>query len=189
MTRILVLYGTTDGHTAKIAWALGETLRANGAAADVVEAHEAGTTAPSASYDGVIVAASVHVGGYQKAVTQWLRKHANELREKPVAFVSVCLGVLQNDPKVHAELQSILEKFYQRSEWRPNETKIVAGALPYSRYGWLKRWVMRRIARRAGVETDPRRDYEFTDWKDLERFAVDFLGRVRHAEQAGARAA
>jgi menaquinone-dependent protoporphyrinogen IX oxidase len=36
MTRILILYGTTDGHTAKIARRLSDTLRSRGADTDVV---------------------------------------------------------------------------------------------------------------------------------------------------------
>ena len=35
MTRILVVYATTDGHTAKIAGAVADTLRVHGAAVDV----------------------------------------------------------------------------------------------------------------------------------------------------------
>jgi len=41
MTRILVVYATTDGHTAKIAAAVANTLRARGATVDV---HEIGRT-------------------------------------------------------------------------------------------------------------------------------------------------
>lgn len=40
MTRVLVVYGTTDGHTAKIAAAIANTLRVHAALVDV---HQAGT--------------------------------------------------------------------------------------------------------------------------------------------------
>jgi menaquinone-dependent protoporphyrinogen oxidase len=52
--------------------------------------------------------------------------------------------------------------------------KLVAGALPYTRYGWLKRAVMKRIVKRAGGSTDVSRDHEYTDWTDLWDFAVAF---------------
>jgi menaquinone-dependent protoporphyrinogen oxidase len=54
-------------------------------------------------------------------------------------------------------------------------TKMVAGALLFTKYGWLKRRIMRHMARKAGMETDIRRDYEFTNWADLEVFAKGFL--------------
>ena len=54
-------------------------------------------------------------------------------------------------------------------------TKVVAGALPFTKYGWLKRLVMLRIARKQlGTDLDTRRDYEYTDWKDVRAFARDF---------------
>ena len=74
MTRILVVYGTTDGHTAKVAAAIADTLRAGGALVDV---HQVGRThcLPDA-YDGVIVASPVRAGKYLKSVRRWVRAHA-----------------------------------------------------------------------------------------------------------------
>src|SRR5687768_15843429 len=98
MARILVIYGTTEGHTAMIATAIGNTAIARGCEADVIQA---GTIDPRpADYDGVIVAASVHRGHYQSAVARWIAAHVAELSAKPTAFVSVSLGVLQHDAKV-----------------------------------------------------------------------------------------
>ena len=67
--------------------------------------------------------------------------------------------------------------------WQPDERKLVAGALPYTRYNWVKRWVMRRIVSKAGGDLDTSRDYEYTDWDDVKAFAVKFADRVagRHA--------
>jgi len=43
MLPVLVLYGTTDGHTRKIADFIGDTLRSRGARTDVVEAGARGS--------------------------------------------------------------------------------------------------------------------------------------------------
>ena len=73
MTRILVVYGTTDGHTAKIAAAIANTLRVHAALVDV---HQAGRTQCLPDhYDGVVVAAPVRGGRYPKPVRRWV--HAN----------------------------------------------------------------------------------------------------------------
>src|SRR6185295_9593710 len=169
MSRILVIYGTTEGQTGKVARFVGDTLRAAGISTDVIDAR---TTCPSPDgYDAVIVAASVHAGGYQRAVRRWVQAEAERLNAKPTAFVSVCLGVLQHEPKVDAELAAIIDRFRTMTGWRPGITKAVAGALPYSRYNWLKRWVMVRIVRKAGGDTDTSRDYEYTDWADVRSFA------------------
>jgi menaquinone-dependent protoporphyrinogen oxidase len=82
--------------------------------------------------------------------------------------------VLQPEPQPQRDLAAILERFVARTHWRPTLTMHVAGALPYTRYNWLKRWMMRRIARRAGGGTDTTRDYEYTDWNELSRFVLSF---------------
>lgn len=176
MTGLLILYGTTDGQTAKIARFLGDELRGLGATVDVIDA---ATVSPSPSdYAGIIVAASIHAGGYQRSVVRWAHDHAVQLHLKPNAFVSVCLGVLQTDAATERHLLAIRDRFVARAGWVPAEVRVVAGALPWSRYGLLRRLVMRWIIKRVGGPTDMTRDHEFTDWTDLRRFARTFYAGV-----------
>jgi menaquinone-dependent protoporphyrinogen oxidase len=177
MARLLVMYATVDSHTARIARTIGDALRSQGARVDVVEAGKADPD--PAAYAGVIVTAAVHAGGYPRAVTSWVRAHAVALEGRPTAFVSVCLGVLQPEISVHRELAAIIRRFLRATGWQPAETKIVAGALLYTQYNWLKRWIMLRIARKAGGDTDTSRDYDYTDWADLRAFAQTFGRRVQ----------
>jgi len=172
MPRILVVYGTTEGHTARVAGAVAEALHRTGAVVDVMAADQP-APAPD-GYDAVVVAASVHAGRYQRPVEKWVKAHAAALARRPTAFVSVCLGVLQHDSKVQRDLEAIVDRFIAATGWRPAVVKFVAGALPYTRYGWLRRAVMKRIVAKAGGDTDTRRDYEYTDWNDLRQFASDF---------------
>jgi menaquinone-dependent protoporphyrinogen oxidase len=174
-TRLLVVYGTTEGHTRKVAGAMRETLHGLGAQTDVVSADEAPSPDP---YDAVIVAASVHGGQYQRAVRRWVRTHAETLAGKPSAFVSVCLGVLEHDEKTTWDLRDTVDRFLASTGWRPGAVKLVAGALPYTHYSWLTRFIMKRIVAKAGGDTDTTRDYEYTDWKDLRQFVTDFAGRL-----------
>jgi menaquinone-dependent protoporphyrinogen oxidase len=179
MARILVLYGTTDGHTARVAASVAATLELSGVEADLVEA---GTRDPDPlAYDGIIVAASVHASGYQRAVKRWVRQHAEGLRGKPTAFLSVSLGVLQQDPNVQQHVAAIVDKFLRTTHWQPSIVENVAGALRYTRYNVVKRWIMKEIARRAGGGTDTSRDYEYTDWDALRAFAGRFGEQVSPA--------
>ena len=176
MARILVLYGTTTGHTAKIARSIGDTLRQQGASVDVIEGN-AEWPEPE-DYAAVVVAASVRGGKYQRSVRRWVKANAEALNARPTAFVSVCLGVLQHEPQVQEEVAAIMRRFLTAVGWRPTVTKTVAGALLYTRYNPFLRWVMKRITRKAGGDTDTSRDYEYTDWADLRAFAEDFGRRV-----------
>jgi len=177
MPRILVLYGTTEGHTGRVAEELARVMRAHGATVDVANAALRDPTPEP--YRAVVVAASVHAEVYQRSVSRWVRMHADALRHRQTALVSVCLGVLEHNPEVDRELEAIKEKFLTATGWHPNMTKVVAGALPYSKYNWLKRWMMQRIVRKAGGDTDTSRDYEYTDWDDVRRFGTEFAGRLQ----------
>jgi menaquinone-dependent protoporphyrinogen oxidase len=86
----------------------------------------------------------------------------------------VCLGILERTPAAEAELAHIMEGFFEATSWTPTIRKMVAGALPYTRYSWFKRLVIRRIVRNAYGTTDPTRDYEYTDWNDVRDFARVF---------------
>ena len=176
MARILVFYGTTTGHTAKIARSIGDTLRQQGAGVNVIEAN--GEWPEPEDYAAVVVAASVHGGKYQPQVRRWVRANAEALNARPTAFVSVCLGVLQQEPQVQQEVAAIMTRFLMAAGWRPAVTKTVAGALLYTQYNPFLRWVMKRITRKAGGDTDTSRDYEYTNWSDLRMFAEDFGRRV-----------
>jgi menaquinone-dependent protoporphyrinogen oxidase len=177
MSRVLILYGTTEGHTRRIAHAIGESLVLQGVDVDLIQAGR--LDALLHRYDGIIVAASVHAGRYQKGVEQWVRTHQHEFGARPMAFVSVCLAVLQkSDPKVQADLEAVVKRFETTTGWRPPVVKHVAGALLYTQYNIFKRWIMKRIVAKAGGATDVSRDYDYTDWADVRAFAEDFSHRL-----------
>jgi menaquinone-dependent protoporphyrinogen oxidase len=173
MPRVLIVYGTTDGQTEKICYFLAGELMRHGA---TVEVAKAGIRTPApVGFDTVVVAASVHAGGYQRSVIRWVRENAGALEVKSGTFISVCLGVLEENPRTRSNLDRILEGFVARGGWRPARVKEVAGALKYTRYGWLKRMAMRYIAGKAGGSTDTSRDHEYTDWEDLRVFADSLM--------------
>lgn len=173
MSSALVLFGTTDGHTARIAHAAANCLRAGGMHVDVLDARDAAFVSPS-RFDAVLVLGSLHAKGYQRALTRWVKENARSLRRRPTAFISVCLGVLEHKPATDQHLVTIMQDFFRATGWTPDRRLIVAGALPYTRYGWLKKRIMRRIAAKAGGGTDITRDYDYTDWDAVAEFVQAF---------------
>lgn len=176
MVRILIVYASTHGHTAKVAAALANALRRQAATVDVFDA--ATTACRPDEYHAVCVAASVHGGAYQTSIQRWVRSHASVLNRKTTAFVSVCLGVLERDPTVQRAVEENVRRFTEAVGWKPTVVKQVAGAVLYTRYNWFLRWTMKRIVAKAGGGTDTTRDYEYTDWQDLRAFADQFGTRI-----------
>ena len=65
--------------------------------------------------------------------------------------------------------------------------KPVAGALLYSKYNPLVRFVMKRIAKEAGAAHDTSRDYEYTDWVGLDRFVDELADEFSSSAPRGRR--
>ena len=177
---ILVLYGTTHGQSRKIASAVATSLRAEGATVTLANVNEAWSDDPRDS-TAVVVVAPVHAGRFPGGVRQWVRRHRMALDSRPAAFVAVCLAIVHRTPKVDQDLRAVLDRFSTETGWRPRETKIVAGALKFTKYGWLTRWMMKRIVAKAGGDVDTSRDFEYTDWEDLHDFSVRFLRQFNPA--------
>lgn len=169
MPRTLILYATTEGHTARIAQRIELALRDQGHTVETRPANALSDLDPSA-YDGVIVGASIHYGRHPRYLRALVRRHRNALATRPGAFFSVSLSAGGPGAKP-AAAQRYLDAFLRQSGWQPQQTASFAGALQYSRYGVWKRLLMRMIVGFAGGDTDTTRDYEYTDWNAVERFA------------------
>jgi menaquinone-dependent protoporphyrinogen oxidase len=96
----------------------------------------------------------------------------------PTAFLSVSLAAAADSEEDKRGLQECLETFLAKTGLKPAAIEHVAGAFRYTEYDFLKRWAMKYIAWRKGQPTDTGRDYEYTDWDALARFAEAFAGRV-----------
>jgi menaquinone-dependent protoporphyrinogen oxidase len=182
MTRILLLYSTIEGQTARIAERVARTLRQRGYGVEVLPADTTQTDLDPAAYDGVIVGASIHYGHHPAYLRALIRRHRAALAARPCAFFSVSLSAGGPRPKP-AAAQRYLDKFLRRTRWQPQLTASFAGAVKYSMYGPIKRRVMIVFVGLGGGETDTTRDYEYTDWDAVDRFADAYAQRLQQAQQ------
>lgn len=172
MARIYVPYGTTEGQTAKIAEYIADVIRDRGHEAQEVDIKEAPKVVPEA-YDAVIVGASIHMGKHDRRVTDYVRTNLSTLQRLPSAIFSVSLAAHGDED----EAERYVKEFEQETGWHPEKVALFGGALLYTRYGFLKRRLMRKIARDkpGDLGTDTSRDYVYTEWDGVRRFAEDFL--------------
>lgn len=180
MPRILLLYATAEGQTARIAERIARTLRDKG---HNVEMLPADTTQPDldpAAYDAVMVGASIHYGHHPAYLRKLIRRHRDVLAARPCAFFSVSLSAGGPCPKP-AAAQRYLDKFMRKTGWQPQLTASFAGALKYSLYGPIKRRVMIVFVGLGGGNTDTSQDYEYTDWDAVDRFADAYARRLAQA--------
>jgi menaquinone-dependent protoporphyrinogen oxidase len=175
MTRIFIAYATTEGQTAKIADFIADVVRTHGHEADTWEIKGSRGTIPG-DCDGVIVGASVHMGKHDKHAVNFVQENRDALERLPSAFFSVSLAAHGDNE----EAAAYVERFEQETGWLPARLALFGGALRYTHYGLVKGHMMRRIARSkpGNLGTDTSRDYVYTEWDGVQRFAEDFLADV-----------
>jgi menaquinone-dependent protoporphyrinogen oxidase len=177
MSRIVILYGTTEGQTARVAEYIADVVQSHGHEARAINLKQS----PHGILDGweaIIVGASVHMGKHEQYVRDFVRQNLAVLQSRPSALFSVSLAA-------HGEVEnaeSYVERFEQETGWRPGKVALFGGALLYTRYGFVKRQVMKRIAGGKGLPTDTSRDYIYTEWDGVKGFAEDFLAGFVAAE-------
>ena len=175
MNRILLVYATVDGQTGRIAQVMARLLRHEGHEVTVRSANLPHAADDAGVFDGVIVGAGIRYGRYPKSLAPLVR-HCVKPLGVPTAFFSVCLSA--GGPGARPETaQSYVDSFLRETAWRPGQVQSFAGALLYRRYNAFIRFMMRMIVGFAGGDTDTSRDYEYTDWAAVERFALAFRER------------
>jgi menaquinone-dependent protoporphyrinogen oxidase len=127
-----------------------------------------------------MVGASIHYGHHPAYLRTLIRRHGDALAARPSAFFSVSLSAGGPRPKPKAA-QRYLDKFLRQTAWQPQLTAKFAGAVKYSVYGPIKRRVMIVFVGLGGGDTDTTRDYEYTDWDAVERFADAYAQRLTQA--------
>ncbi len=176
MRHILIIFGTTEGQTEKISGTISDELKSEGHEVKLVDSRNIFEEGVDLNrYEAVLIGGSVHGSHFQKPLRKWIKQNVDLLSKKRGAFFSVCLGILQKDnEKVQQEERCIVENFLAEVGWKPDFWEIFPGALSYSKYGWLKKRIMRAISKKAGRDTDLNRDYEYTDWQQVRKFARRF---------------
>ncbi len=176
--KVLIVYATRDGQTRKVARRIADVLRSRGHAAETVDAEHPPAGLDLGRFSTIFVGSPVRSGGYLPSIVQFAREHREALERVPSAFFSVGLAVASKTHDGRAQTTRLVKEFVRRTGWHPRRVELVAGALPYSRYNFLVRFVMRRIAAKEGGDTDTSRDYEYTNWKGVEAFASTFIAEA-----------
>ena len=172
--RLLVVYGTAEGHTRDIATHVAQTARAEGTVVEVAEAATA-TSLTEAAWDAVLVGASVHQEQHQTSVTDFVRTNLSLLERLPSAFFSVSLSAAVNSPHHQDEAQRYIETFLERTGWHPLSTASFAGALRHAEYDYFQRLVLDLLAYQLGGGTVSDKDVVYTDWNVVDAFVRAFL--------------
>jgi menaquinone-dependent protoporphyrinogen oxidase len=172
--RILIVYASHYGQTAKVAQSIADRLRTAGSTVLVTNVGDFPSRVDPESFDGVIVGASINYGRHQRSIRRFARTNRDILQKIPSAFYSVSGAECSPDEAPRAMAKQYIATFVRETGWQPAMTESVAGAMAYTKYPRLVRWLIKRISQKEGGPADTTRDYEYTDWEQVRRFADRF---------------
>ncbi len=178
MPTILVAYASTHGHTAKIAARIRAALESVGASVDVQRLGASHDDPVPRDYDAVIAGGSIHAGRHQHELIDWVTRHRAALDALPSAFFTICLTAADDSEESRAATREYLDDFVERTGWTPDRSATFAGALQYREYDFPTRLVMRLLMHRGHHPSDISRDYDYTDWDAVDRWAHAFAATV-----------
>jgi menaquinone-dependent protoporphyrinogen oxidase len=170
MSRILIVYSTTDGHTREICNRLRRVIEQQTHQVTLVPVAEV-ADADLGSCDKIVVGASIRYGRHSPLVVDFIERNAQVLNRKASAFFSVSV-VARKPAKNQPHTNPYVRKLLRKIAWRPREVGVFAGKIDYPRYSFLDRAVIRGIMWLTGGPTDPKTVVEFTDWRQVDAFGA-----------------
>lgn len=176
MQRVGLFYATREGQARRVAEHIATALARSGIEATVFDVKARESVAALERSEAIIIIGSVHMGKHEPELVKFVRAHRARLDAVPAAFLSVCGAESAAEHGATPEARAAatervgeqLRAFGDATGWHPARVIPVAGALLYTHYNVLVRWMMKRIAEREALPTDTSRDYELTDWGALD---------------------
>ena len=168
----LIIYATMHGQAELIARRIAEATSQWNVDATVQDVRDT-TGADLAQYASIVLVASVHYGHHQRSISRFVKTNRARLAQMQTAFISVSGDAA--DPATRPRAEQYARDFFRLTGWTPSQYLITGGAVKFTRYNILLRYVTKRSFAAKGIQLDPHRDYDYTDWDAVMRFARAFL--------------
>jgi menaquinone-dependent protoporphyrinogen oxidase len=175
MKKVLVLYMSQGGHTARIARRICESITSAGGSGEMMDINEAVHEGIEWDrYDVVVLGAPVLYGTYHKSVFEFIKANHAKLESGPNSFFNVSV-VARTPEKATVKGNRYMQKFLELSPWKPRDLKVIAGKVDYPSWGWLDTLMIQMIMKFTKGPTDRTAVIDYTDWADVEVYGRHVL--------------
>jgi menaquinone-dependent protoporphyrinogen oxidase len=178
MMKLLIVYSTSEGHTASIANFMADIAETKGLEVELLDSATFTKPLTNKGWDAAIVGGSVHQGTHQMSLRAFAQNNLSLLETLPSAFFSVSLSAAVKDDMHQEEALSYVTSFLEDVAWQPSATACFAGAIKHGEYDYFKEMVLRLLARQLGGDTVKAVDVSYTDWQQVKTFVESFLQRL-----------
>lgn len=171
---ILIIYGSLEGQTKKISEHIADALNSKGHQTTILSARQLASDFSLDHFDAAIIGGPIHMGKYPKHILTFVTRHRDRLNKMPSAFFTVCMAINSTQAKSREQAIRYGENFLKQTAWQPGLNETFAGAVKYTQYDFITRFIMKMISKREGGSIDTTRDHEYTDWDRVAHFADEF---------------
>ena len=180
---ILMVFGTKEGQTATITERMAQIIRNQSHQVTTYSAKEIPNEFNTDSFDAAIVGGSIHMGGYPASLRKFVTRHRDWLNSVPSGFFTVCMAIHSQRSEEREAAKAYGQHFIAATQWNPTLIDTFAGAVKYTQYNVITRYIMKMITKREGGSTDTSHDHEYTDWDAVARFTHQFLQTISQKER------
>ena len=168
MSRALIIYSSTDGHTKNIC----ERIINFSSQENVVKIVSLNNVTKFNLYefDKIIIGASIRYGKHSKNLYKFIELNKDLLNEKETVFFSVNV-VARKPEKNTPDTNPYIKKFLKISKWKPKKVAVFAGKVDYPKYSFFDKYIIKFIMFITKGPTDTTQTYDFTDWSKVDDFA------------------
>jgi len=171
--KVLVAYGTTEGHTRKVAETISIQIKQLGHEVELFHTEKPQRDLQFNSFDKIILAGSVHQKDYQEFLKLFIEENLSVLNIKPTMLISVSLASAFDDRL--DEAIGYTSKLTEQLGWSPTKILLIAGAIKYDKYDYFKEQIIKHIALQGHSVDLKEGNQEFTDWSELAANVDEFI--------------
>ena len=168
MSRSLIIYSSTDGHTKNICERITNFSDQKNDI-KIVSLNNI-TEFNLHEFDKIIIGASIRYGKHSENLYKFIELNKDLLDEKESAFFSVNV-VARKPEKNTPDTNPYIKKFLKISKWRPKKIAVFAGKVDYPKYSFFDKYIIKFIMFITKGPTDTTQTYDFTDWSKVDDFA------------------
>ena len=172
--RVLIVYGTTEGQTRKIAKFCANQLSEAGHQTQLLDSLRPMVDVELTAFDCVVLAGSVHKRRHQDSLTNFVIAHREQLQQRPSLLVSVSLSIAFEGGD--REAQEYVDEFVAYTRFKPSAQALVAGALKFDQYDYYMNQIVEFVVLQD--RSNITEDQEFTDWETLAGALDAFVASV-----------
>lgn len=168
---ILVAYASLCGSTGGVAEAVAQTFCEEGAKVDVRLAKSVESVE---GYRAVVVGSAVRAASWWPEALNFLSRNEETLARMPVAYFLTCLALYEDNPEQRRTALGYFDPVLNGSPGvKPVDLGCFAGALDYSKMGFMYRTIMKSKMKKKGVP-----EGDFRDWAAIRAWAKAVLPRL-----------